>query len=72
MWDEGLIVQHRECWMTNTSSSSPTANLVGQREGHNRDQKRRGAHASRLLLCAEHVRQLGGESPLLNLMEVKS
>jgi len=23
-------------------------------------------------LCAEHVRQLGGESPLLNLMEVKS
>jgi hypothetical protein len=24
------------------------------------------------LLCAEHVRQLGGESPLLNLMEVKS
>ena len=22
-------------------------------------------------LCAEHVRQLGGESPLLNLMEVK-
>jgi hypothetical protein len=25
-----------------------------------------------ILLCAEHVRQLGGESPLLNLMEVKS
>jgi hypothetical protein len=25
-----------------------------------------------LFLCAEHVRQLGGESPLLNLMEVKS
>jgi hypothetical protein len=24
------------------------------------------------LLCAEHVRQLGGVSPLLNLMEVKS
>jgi len=24
------------------------------------------------LLCAEHVRQLGGESPLDNLMEVKS
>jgi hypothetical protein len=23
------------------------------------------------LLCAEHVRQLGGESPLPNLMEVK-
>jgi hypothetical protein len=23
-------------------------------------------------LCAEHVRELGGESPLLNLMEVKS
>jgi len=23
-------------------------------------------------MCAEHVRQLGGESPLLNLMEVKS
>jgi len=23
-------------------------------------------------LCAEHVRQLGGVSPLLNLMEVKS
>jgi len=23
-------------------------------------------------LCAEHVRQLGGESPLDNLMEVKS
>jgi hypothetical protein len=22
-------------------------------------------------LCAEHVRQLGGESPLSNLMEVK-
>lgn len=22
--------------------------------------------------CAEHARQLGGESPLLNLMEVKS
>jgi len=22
-------------------------------------------------LCAEHVRQLGGESPLPNLMEVK-
>jgi virginiamycin B lyase len=27
-----------------------------------------GAH----WLCAEHVRQLGGESPLDNLMEVKS
>jgi len=26
----------------------------------------------RLYSCAEHVRQLGGESPLLNLMEVKS
>ena len=25
-----------------------------------------------VMLCAEHVRQLGGESPLLNLMEVKS
>jgi hypothetical protein len=24
------------------------------------------------VLCAEHVRQLGGESPLDNLMEVKS
>ena len=24
------------------------------------------------LLCAEHVRQLGGESPLDNLMDVKS
>jgi hypothetical protein len=23
------------------------------------------------LWCAEHVRQLGGESPLYNLMEVK-
>jgi hypothetical protein len=23
------------------------------------------------VLCAEHVRQLGGESPLLNLVEVK-
>jgi len=23
-------------------------------------------------MCAEHVQQLGGESPLLNLMEVKS
>jgi hypothetical protein len=25
-----------------------------------------------LFWCAEHVRQLGGESPLDNLMEVKS
>jgi hypothetical protein len=32
-----------------------------------RDEDRAG-----FLLCAEHVRQLGGESPLLNLMEVKS
>ena len=29
----------------------------------------RGSPLSRL--CAEHVRQLGGESPLYNLMEVK-
>ena len=28
--------------------------------------------ASPVFLCAEHVRQLRGESPLLNLMEVKS
>jgi hypothetical protein len=27
---------------------------------------------SGLLLCAEHVRQLEGESPFDNLMEVKS
>jgi hypothetical protein len=27
--------------------------------------------AAPFFLCAEHVRQLGGESPLLNLMEVK-
>jgi len=26
---------------------------------------------SAFTLCAEHVRQLGGESPLHNLMEVK-
>jgi hypothetical protein len=25
-----------------------------------------------MFMCAEHVRQLGGESPLGNLMEVKS
>lgn len=31
-----------------------------------------GAVAPAIFLCAEHVRQLGGESPLLNLMEVKS
>jgi hypothetical protein len=31
-----------------------------------------GAFRARPFLCAEHVRQLGGESPLLNLMEVKS
>jgi hypothetical protein len=34
-----------------------------------------GGHSSMLcphFLCAEHVRQLGGESPLDNLMEVKS
>jgi hypothetical protein len=30
------------------------------------------AATTALLLCAEHVRQLGGESPLDNLMEVKS
>jgi len=33
---------------------------------------RRGASCSPLfLVCAEHVRQLGGGSPLHNLMEVK-
>jgi hypothetical protein len=35
--------------------------------GNQEDEK-----SSWFLLCAEHVRQLGGESPLLNLMEVKS
>jgi len=29
------------------------------------------AEASPFSLCAEHVRQLGGESPLPNLVEVK-
>jgi hypothetical protein len=29
------------------------------------------APAGALFLCAGHVRQLGGESPLTNLMEVK-
>jgi len=32
----------------------------------------RGRSKPAFRLCAEHVRQLGGESPLLNLMEVKS
>jgi len=30
------------------------------------------SRAARLLSCAEHVRQLEGESPFDNLMEVKS
>ena len=29
-------------------------------------------NAPAFFMCAEHVRQLGGESPLDNLMEVKS
>ena len=32
----------------------------------------RQGHGPALILCAEHVRQPGGESPLLNLMEVLS
>ncbi|MGD1104026.1 MAG: hypothetical protein ABSA59_18415 [Terriglobia bacterium] len=31
----------------------------------------RGPAGPRLFMCAEHVRQLGAESPLHNLMEVK-
>jgi len=34
-------------------------------------QEQRGSVAPLFYLCAEHVRQPGGESPLLNLMEVK-
>jgi len=34
--------------------------------------ERRRSIRRRFILCAEHVRQLGGESPLDNLMEVKS
>ena len=34
--------------------------------------ERQGLYDSAFLSCAEHVRQLGGESPLDNLMEVKS
>jgi hypothetical protein len=33
---------------------------------------RRRTRRDALLLCAEHVRQLEGESPFDNLMEVKS
>jgi hypothetical protein len=32
----------------------------------------REGHAPSLFMCAEHVRQLEGESPFGNLMEVKS
>jgi len=35
--------------------------------------KKKGSHfGCPFLLCAEHVRQLEGESPFDNLMEVKS
>jgi len=34
--------------------------------------KRLSLEAGRFALCAEHVRQLEGESPFDNLMEVKS
>ncbi len=34
--------------------------------------KRRPREIAAFLLCAEHVRQLEGESPFDNLMEVKS
>jgi len=36
------------------------------------DQMQQRMQPPGFLLCAEHVRQLGGESPLDNLMEVKS
>ena len=34
--------------------------------------RRQGRFGPAILLCAEHVRQLEGESPFDNLMEVKS
>ena len=36
-----------------------------------REKTRTAKAAVRATRCAEHVRQLGGESPLPNLMEVK-
>jgi hypothetical protein len=46
--------------------------LPSHGEGANLNSLRKPqAGACGLALCAEHVRQLGGESPLYNLMEVK-
>ena len=46
----------------------------GQQIAANRQQEAGSGTVSTVpfWLCAEHVRQLGGESPLDNLMEVKS
>ena len=49
---------------------SPWYSLI--RRGEKPFQWSAAQNSGPFLLCAEHVRQLGGESPLDNLMEVKS
>jgi hypothetical protein len=50
--------------VTPRTSTRPTRRVQGQKAAD-------PAKQVRATWCAEHVRQLGGESPLPNLMEVK-
>lgn len=48
----GLIVDERLLMTTNTSSSSPAANLVGQRKGSSAIDLARGLLARAFVFCA--------------------
>jgi len=64
MMKAGSAVGTAESYTSSLAFSVPSG--TGSGKGHMPGAEAPGS------LCAEHVRQLGGESPLLNLVEVKS
>jgi hypothetical protein len=69
----GINLNVEATWLsTTTERSTRRHRSTSRRSGRDLSgQACGGPIGPPLFLCAEHVRQLGGESPLLNLMEVK-
>jgi hypothetical protein len=61
-----------EATVAEVTVADPTVADTGKNSRHGEVSTAGSTALPAIFLCAEHVRQLGGGSPLLNLVEVKS